>query len=140
MTLKKPFTITSIEDQSAPQIEENFSRVYRDKVEGRVHTRHLNGTATVSIQTFQAVETGVIQSNNLGGSATWSASVPLQDSGTILTALISVIAPNAIELPRAVIKDVTNSSLFITVQSQSGTLSAVHSSITVTYAVFRSNP
>lgn len=134
MTIRKFHTIRD------PEVDENFNRLYTNKIESRFKRDGVSGSQTL-IKTFQYIETGdgLFSAN---GSATTERSFPLQERPTTI-----VYAQACVRDARflAHVTDITQSSITIACTAWSQTAGRFFSHTTtatvrVEYLVIGSSP
>ena len=77
MSLKKPYTIKTLQPEEATQVNINFDRLYSTRIEAIKH-RDLTASAGIN-KSYQSIETGIF-SVSANDSAVIVKSLPLMDS------------------------------------------------------------
>lgn len=134
MTKKRKYTILSLAATEAPEVNNEFDQVYSSKLESRQY----NSFGTATIAPFQMMENGSIYFSATG-SPTITQSVLIEKYNTFVTAHASCRST----LAHAVVTDVTNTSISITLRTISGTANfsdVTTASLIVDYTVIGSKP
>ena len=137
MSLKKPYHIRAVDVSEAPQINQNYDRLYSTRVEGLKHT-DVSASAVI-IKPYQSFETGIFTVSATGSPVVAKVLVVADSYKDILHVNVQAIHSAII----ALVTDVTQSSIFFDIRAvdSATNLSAITTAtVKVHYMIIGANP
>src|SRR3990167_7659839 len=139
MPLKKPHTIKAFSAADAPHVDDNFNRLFTNKLECRYKWEGSSTAATTVINTYVECGQFTVSAN---GSANVFRSIPLQEQAEVIIYVVATARHNQVA---AHVTNITATSIGIDVIPISSTGQGFSSAfgtnaVTVNFMVIGANP